>query len=87
MYQHYSRDVKNSTYQLREYLYFFVYQCVFYAFITYFLTVCLQAKISWNVLQDIFNNFLAHLSKFEFWLADWGIAIISKVFRDFLEIS
>ena len=43
-----------------------------------FLTVCLQTKIIWNALQDIFNNFFAHFSKFGFWLADWAIVIISK---------
>ena len=48
--------------------------CIYYLF----LIVCLQAKIIWNVFQDIFNNFLAHLSIFNFWFADWGIAIISK---------
>ena len=74
----YSREVKKSTNLLRECLYFFVYRCVFHVFIAYFLTVCLQAKIMWNVLQDIFHNFLAHLSNFGFCLADWGIAIISK---------
>lgn len=44
----------------------------------YFLTVCLQTKTIWNVVQDILNNFLAHFSKFGFWLVDWGIAIIPK---------
>ena len=41
----------------------------------------------WNVLQLIFCEFLPKISKFGFCAASWVLAIRSKHFRDFLEIS
>ena len=32
-----------------------------------------------------FRKFLAQLSNFGFWVADWGLDINFKLFRDFLE--
>ena len=40
-----------------------------------------------KVLQLIFYNFVAHLSKFVFGVVVWVLAINSKDFRYFLEIS
>ena len=36
---------------------------------------------------DLFWHFLAHMSKFVFWVAGQVLGIKSKHFRDFLEIS
>ena len=41
----------------------------------------------WNVLQVVFGNFLARMSKFVLLVARWALAIKSKHFSDFLEIS
>ena len=35
----------------------------------------------------MFGSFSAQLSKFDLWVVDWGLAISSKFFRDFLKIS
>ena len=36
-----------------------------------------QTGFSYNVLQKIFDIFLAQLSKFRYWLASFGLAIPS----------
>ena len=38
-------------------------------------------------ISRFFGNFLAQLPNFGFWVAGWGLAINSKLFKDFLEIS
>ena len=43
-----------------------------------------QNYFLWNVLHLIFCNFVAKLSKFTFWVSNWVLVVISKLFRDLI---
>ena len=51
------------------------------------LTKLSKIGFLWNFLQIFLHYFLAHISKLTFWVARWVLAIISKRFRHFFEIS